>query len=248
MCPNLILIRSMAFVGITCFFNVAGSARDVSNLESTPSSFQYSWKRDIVATCFWVGEGASGYNNTTNYCSAWDKDWTSNYGGTDSPVDRSKFGVAPVSVPKNFAPTRNPFYIALPFNDVKYPDIARKVIPWWSEAEYRKDPKRSQCQGRWIAIEHGSRICYAQWEDVGPLRFDHYTYVFGNDRPTTEHSHAGLDVSPAVRDYLKLTGIDKVNWRFAESSEVPDGPWIKCAEQAILFASIKGRTGAVHLE
>jgi hypothetical protein len=36
---------------------------------------------------------------------------------------------------------------------------------------------------------------------------------------------AGLDVSPAVRDYLQLNETDVTDWRFVEFSEVPRGPW-----------------------
>ena len=46
---------------------------------------------------------------------------------------------------------------------------------------------------------------YAQWEDCGPFRTDHFQYVFQNERPKPNLNRgAGLDVSPAVRDYLGL--------------------------------------------
>lgn len=32
-----------------------------------------------------------------------------------------------------------------------------------------------------------------------------------------------MDVSPAVRDYLGLSGIDKVDWQFVEFEDVPEG-------------------------
>ena len=55
------------------------------------------------------------------------------------------------------------------------------------------------------------------------LRFD---YVFGDKKPKNNtNDHAGLDVSPAVKDYLTLSDIDKVDWRFIDEDEVPDGPW-----------------------
>ncbi|MEO8207202.1 MAG: hypothetical protein ABI615_13555, partial [Chthoniobacterales bacterium] len=38
---------------------------------------------------------------------------------------------------------------------------------------------------------------------------------------------AGLDVSPAVRDYLGIAGKDVCDWKFVEFSEVPNGPWAK---------------------
>jgi len=36
---------------------------------------------------------------------------------------------------------------------------------------------------------------------------------------------AGLDVSPAVRDYLGLNETDVTDWKFVEFKEVPRGPW-----------------------
>ncbi|MDR2462233.1 MAG: hypothetical protein LBD30_00420 [Verrucomicrobiales bacterium] len=200
----------------------------------------YPVKRDIVTTYFWIGQGASNYSDTTNHASAWDLKWTSNYGGVDHPRQRSASAQA-TTLPQKFAPTRNPFYVALPFNDTKYPKLAAKHVPWWNKSAHVTNPGRSQCRGRWVMIEFKGRVCFAQWEDVGPLRYDHVKYVFGNERPT-QHTKAGLDVSPAVRDYLGMSGLDKTNWRFVDNDEVPYGPWIEYAEQAILFSAIKSET------
>lgn len=197
-------------------------------------------KRNIVTTVFWIGQGASGYNSTTNYKSAWDTAWTRNFGGVDCPQRRGAAGLGTASLPKKFAPTLNPFYIALPYNDIKYPQISRRVVPWWNESLYRQN-RRSQCKGRWVMIEFKGRVAFGQWEDVGPFRYDHYGYVFGNERPMI-HSKAGLDVSPAIKDYLGLSGLDVCNWRFVNDDEVPYGPWIEYAEQAILFTAIKSET------
>jgi hypothetical protein len=50
--------------------------------------------------------------------------------------------------------------------------------------------------------------------------------VFGNERPKPNlNKGAGLDVSPAVRDYLGLKQTDVTDWRFVDFSEVPRGPW-----------------------
>lgn len=212
----------------------------VLRLEDVKLRSKYPWKRDIVTTYFWIGEGASGYNSTANYKSAWDQAWTHNFGGTDCPEDRVETArVGLTSLPKRFAPTLNPFYVALPYNDIKYPEISRRVVPWWNEEKFKQNRWRSQCKGRWVMIEYKGRVCFAQWEDVGPLRFDDHQYVFGKARPTREHHGAGLDVSPAVRDYLGLTGLNRTNWRFVDDDEVPYGPWIEYAEQAILFSAIK---------
>ena len=77
----------------------------------------------------------------------------------------------------------------------------------------------------------GNRTVYAQWEDSGPFRTDHWEYVFGNERPKANLNRgAGLDVSPAVRDYLGLQDTDVTDWKFVEFSEVPSGPWAKLGD------------------
>jgi hypothetical protein len=82
------------------------------------------------------------------------------------------------------------------------------------------------CKGRWIAIKFKDRVCYAQWEDCGPFRTDHWQYVFGNERPKPNlNKGAGLDVSPAVRDYLGMNSTDVTDWKFVDFDEVPTGPW-----------------------
>ena len=61
---------------------------------------------------------------------------------------------------------------------------------------------------------------------MGPFRTDHFQYVFGNERPKPNLNHgAGLDVSPAVRDYLGLAPTDVTDWQFVEVRDVPPGPW-----------------------
>jgi hypothetical protein len=50
--------------------------------------------------------------------------------------------------------------------------------------------------------------------------------VFGNERPKPNlNKGAGLDVSPAVRDYLRLRSTDVTDWKFVEYRDVPRGPW-----------------------
>jgi len=133
----------------------------------------------------------------------------------------------------NFIPRQNPFYIALPYNDVTHGTTkpeAPSVIPWFKE-EYR-EPGKSVCRDHWIAIRNSSgKICYAQWSDCGPFRTDHYQYVFGNDRPKPNlNQGAGLDVSPAVRDYLGLANTDVTDWKFVDFHEVQGGPWAAYGE------------------
>ncbi|MDQ3625427.1 MAG: hypothetical protein M3463_23615, partial [Verrucomicrobiota bacterium] len=182
---------------------------------------RYPWKEDIVTTIFWVGESASTNNPVHNRSSSWDADWSVNFGGYDDPNRRNGW------LPVNVVPRQNPFYVALPYNDVTYGTTkpeARQVIPWFRQVFEREG--KSVCRDRWVAIKRGNKVCYAQWSDCGPFRTDHWQYVFGNERPKPNLNRgAGLDVSPAVRDYLGMAGTDVTAWRFVEFRDVPNGPW-----------------------
>jgi hypothetical protein len=189
---------------------------------STPAT-KYPWKTSIVTTTFWVGENAAQNNPVPNYASSWDPNWMQSYGGVDTPVRGERADFLPVA----FTPQQNPFYVALPYNDVTSkghkPEAAR-MIPWFKEAF--QVPGKTVLKGRWVAIRFGNRVAYAQWEDCGPFRTDHAEYVFGNERPKPNlNKGAGLDVSPAVRDYLGMADTDVTDWRFVDFSEVPTGPW-----------------------
>jgi hypothetical protein len=146
-------------------------------------------------------------------------------------------------VPVSFIPRQNPFYVALPYNDVDDHHTkpgAAKVIPWFNDAFLRDG--QSVCKDRWVAIRHGNRTCYAQWEDVGPFQVDHWEYVFGNERPRPNRNRdAGLDVSPAVRDYLCMSGLDVCDWKFVNVYEVPNGPWALYGENNTL-AHLRSQT------
>ncbi len=190
-----------------------------------PAAARFPWKQQIVTTVFWIGENPSGNNPVPNHASSWDASWARNYGGYDNPNRSQRNNYIPV----NFTPRQNPFYCALPYNDKAregHRPEAPKVIPWFKEAY--KGPAVSVCKDRWIAIRKGNRTVYAQWEDAGPFRTDHWEYVFGNERPKPNLNHgAGLDVSPAVRDYLGLQDTDVTDWKFVDFKDVPPGPWTK---------------------
>jgi hypothetical protein len=184
---------------------------------------RYPWKSNIVTTIFWIGEQPSGNNLVPNRTSSWDKQWTRNYGGFDDPNPAHRNNYIPVK----FTPRQNPFYCALPYNDKAHtghrPEAPR-VVPWFKDAY--QGPAVSTCKDRWVAIRKGNRVAYAQWEDAGPFRTDHWQYVFGNERPKPNlNKGAGLDVSPAVRDYLGLKETDVTDWKFVDFSEVTRGPW-----------------------
>jgi hypothetical protein len=192
----------------------------------------YPWKQFITCTIFWIGETPTDRNPTPNNKSSWDQAWQANFGGFDDPDPANR--IANFSTgdfrPKNFIPKLNPFYIALPYNDVQswraHKPEASKVIPWF--ARMRPEPGETVCKGRWIQIYRGGRSCYGQWEDCGPWETDDWEFVFGNKPPkTSQNGAAGIDLSPAIRDYLGLKSGDKVHWRFVEAGQVPYGPWKK---------------------
>jgi len=189
---------------------------------------RFPWKKEIVTTVFWIGEKPAPNNPVPNRVSSWDPAWTKNYGGVDDPNPGNRSNYIPVK----FTPRQNPFYCALPYNDKAregHRPEAPRVVPWFNEAY--QGPAVSTCKGRWIAIRKGNHVAYAQWEDAGPFRTDHWQYVFGNERPKPNlNKGAGLDVSPAVRDYLGLQSTDVTDWRFVDFSEVPRGPWSTLGE------------------
>ena len=214
--------RRSAFGALSDPFGVPRTARVV--MEESTDAFRGAaqWKRNVTATVFWVGEEPTENNPTPNVMSAWDQDWQASFGGYDHPENRHGYA------PAGFTPRQNPFYVALPYNDIgkdgRHRPEASEVIPWFWQS-YRGDSV-SVCKGRWIAIHHAGRVCYAQWEDVGPFEVDHFQYVFGNEQPRPNRNHAaGIDLSPAVRDFLKLRSGKPVEWRFVENYEVPAGPW-----------------------
>jgi len=219
---SLLEQRRVALSGLGDPFGVPPLARAVIENSSDEMRLGAAWKRNIVTTIFWVGEQPTVNNPTPNNKSAWDTNWQENFGGYDHPQRRDGY------LPAEFVPALNPFYIALPYNDIgrngRHRPEASSVIPWFWE-KYRGDGI-SVCKGQWLAIHHNGRVCYAQWEDVGPFQVDHWEYVFGSESPRSNRNHgAGLDVSPAVRDFLGLKSGASVEWRFAHDREVPPGPW-----------------------
>jgi len=187
------------------------------------STSRYPWKADIVTTIFWIGEQPTANNPVPNHKSSWDPEWSHSYGGYDNPDPSRRHDYIPIA----FVPRQNPFYCALPYNDVSHGQFkpeAPMVVPWFRQAFVQQG--HSVCRDRWLAIRHGGRVCYAQWEDCGQFRTDHYQYVFGNERPKPNLNHgAGLDVSPAVRDYLGLGPLSINDWQFVDVRDVPPGPW-----------------------
>lgn len=184
---------------------------------------KFPWRRNITTTIFWIGEAPDGRNTTPNHKSSWDTSWQENYGGFDDPNRENR---TYDFHPKGFIPNLNPFYVALPFNDKTNQAIAAAKIPWFKTRKH--SDSNSACHGVWLAIKFGNKTCFAQWEDCGPWVTDDHNYVFGTAPPkNAENGGAGLDVSPAVRDFLGISSGAQCDWRFCSPEEVPDGPWTR---------------------
>lgn len=204
----------------------------------------YPMHTGIVATTFWVGEIFDpNASDGSQVYSTYDSQWAAHYGGCDGVVTSGDCGTEARSAgngyfPTSMTPRENPFYLDLPFDDVNDPAaFARRaaVIPWAAEPGYaghETDPAFSYMKNRWVQISNGARTCYGQIEDAGPGQYNDADYVFGSDdqRPeNTKFNSAGMDVSPALNGCLGFADLngedDRVDWRFVDVKDVPDGPW-----------------------
>lgn len=188
---------------------------------STPQAAQGIKHSNITTTFFWVGELSGPDNgNIPNAESTWDGSWQTHYGGVDDPAGRVGY------LPGKFTPKENPFYFALPYSDFDDNGHRRASAGACANAGSPSLAHYSWCKNTWIAISHNGKVAYAQWEDAGPFGENDVAYVFGNAQPSNKiNSQAGLDVSPAVKDYLGLGDVDKCDWWFISAGGVPGGPW-----------------------
>lgn len=242
---------SAAFLlqGVTAVAQSLPPASSAASLQgggaTSRSTPRYPWKTDIVATIFWVGELPTENNPVPNTSSSWDPRWLSSFGGYDDPDPDNR---ATRFHPSGFLPRQNPFYVALPYNDLTKggrKEEAARVIPWFQESGAKKG---SVCHNRWIAIHYRGRVCFAQWSDCGPFKTNDAPYVFGSARPSnTRNAGAGLDLSPAVRDYLQFASGEKCDWRFVDQDEVGEGPWKYFGENNP-FASAYGTRQMIPFE
>ncbi|HEY5805825.1 MAG TPA: hypothetical protein VIS56_00380 [Candidatus Saccharimonadales bacterium] len=184
---------------------------------TTPGEHGYPIHHSITTTVFWVGEEGSPDNRGIhNRSSTWIEDWQGAYGGVDDPKSRCGF------LPCGFKPKENPFYFALPYNDLNEdctPKPSRKHVSWYTAPP---PTGNSVVKNQWIKITFGDKTAYAQWEDAGPFGEDDANYVFGSVEPQAD---AGLDISPATATYLGLDGKEKTSWQFIPEKAVPEGPW-----------------------
>lgn len=202
-----------------------------------------TWRQSVVASLFWAGEGASDENGyIQNASSAWQENWAGYFGGIDDPKKRA-MGAGGASWPL-FAPKENPFYVAIPLNDLKggTPKVWAGMLPWASEAynRYRRPPwiwdQVSTVKNQWLqitALHSGEeRVAYAQIQDAGPFGEDDTDYALLAAAPPKNRKglKAGIDLSPALMHWLTgsaQTGKVTVSWRWVLGGEaaVPPGPW-----------------------
>ena len=203
----------------------------------------YPVHTNITATVFWIGEPVGNGSTENNAVSAYDDRWLEHYGGVDDHSYVRRYPYFP-----RFVPHENPFYLDVPYDDFlddgsPRPDRLQDV-PWASAesdhiaAALRRNTPFSLMKNRWVKVSHTRngtlRTCYGQVEDAGPYRYDDVGYVFGagDARPRSHRAHnAGIDVSPALRDCLRFTGLNndsnRVSWQFVARNEPPPGPWLR---------------------
>ncbi len=187
------------------------------------TSHTYPWKTAIRTTVFELTRASHNNGSVNNYSGAW-----ATAKGVDTPVN-------PTYVDSNSA-RLNTFYLALPFNDLAHPKEALHWVPsFWYPKLRSKTIGSSVCKDRWVEIKNrNGKICFAQWEDVGPSADDQPEYVFGSKR--LDEEVAGLALSPSAAKYLDM---DKkspiVSWRFIDEEDVPPGPWLVYDEQDLLY-------------
>lgn len=196
-------------------------------LPAAPPTADTSWHQGIATTVFWMDPGAKPAGPRSLNAPSGNLDLTEARDAHAAPA--------------------NPFYVALPFDDLKHPDLAEQWVPasWrskesgsgsspWQSVHTRTGTvqarweKTSACLGRWVELRNATgRVCFARWMDVGPIRDDDAPYVLGRALPQESR---GLDVSPAVSQYLGVRNLDQVSWRFVDEKDVLKGQWWRSSD------------------
>jgi len=88
--------------------------------------------------------------------------WYYSYGGYDNPTLVRGRNFIPINF---FSPES--VLLCSPYNDVQGGHTkheAPQVIPWFKQAFARDG--QTVLKDRWIAVQHGNKVLYAQWEDA----------------------------------------------------------------------------------
>ena len=189
------------------------------------SSSRYPWKTDIVTTVFWIGEHADREQSRSE---------SQEFLGL--ATGRAITAVTTAPIPHGGTTTsrsissrgRIRFTVALPYNDVTHGQFKPEARDW----SFRGFDRHSCSRGIRFAKIAGSRSAEAigsatrNGKIVGrsaPTISNTFSRTNAR-RPNLNHG-AGLDVSPAVRDYLGLRTDVLTDWQFVEVRDVPPGPW-----------------------
>ncbi len=197
----------------------------------------YPWKTNIITTEFWIGEGSTPISSTTNVASSWDEDWRANNHGSDSPWNRNGYASG------SHASTLNPFYVALPFNDLAFPDKARRWLPdgWYLAARRmasRSPPARTAgLRSRTRAATSASRSGRMSG------RYATTTRNTSSARSARSALATTMPVSTSHRPWRNTLAsrtktARRPPWRFVDDEEVRPGAWLKLDEQAVLYRAL----------
>jgi hypothetical protein len=195
----------------------------------------YPVHRQVLAMQFRLGAIVSqrdGYDGQS-VSSAWDARWAQHYGGCD--------GLGPVGVacsadtaarrgpdwfPTVTVPRENPYYVALPFDDlVPNGTTGRERMAWSQDPGFagrQGDRTVSFLKNRWVSVSGPAGTCFAQVEDTGPGAPDP-AYVFDAEAPK---DYYGMHLSPALFRCLGFDGTaldGRVDWAFVDAPD--QGPW-----------------------
>jgi hypothetical protein len=217
----------------------AGSAATSAGSATGGNLRSYPLHTGVQTTWFNVGgvDDPHGGQETQNVASAWDPQWSTHFGGCDGtgPVGPQCIPEQRVAAndwfPQHMTPKENPFYVAVPFDDVNDAVAAanRGAIPWVHDPGYAgllAQPGTSVLKNRWVAVTGPAGLtCYAQVEDAGPGYYHDFGYVFTAAAPVHRPS---LDVSPSVFSCIGGNlndGVTTTTWRFVDTP--PAGPWTR---------------------
>jgi len=140
---------------------------------------RFPWKRIIVTTVFWVGEEAGANNPCRTTEVPGTPNWTGNYGGLDNPIRRRDATI----FRWHFPPPDILLFVRCRTTMSRTASLTEAPLVIHGSNRTYTGPGQSVCKDRWVANSKGNRTCYAQWEDCGPFRTDHFQYVFQNERP-----------------------------------------------------------------
>jgi hypothetical protein len=203
--------------------------------------------KSAIASTFYIHEPAGSSNaGISNVPTAWDDLASKDYGvpdgwgpinGVSGPTFKRR-GLCPAAgIPKEGLA-----YVAIQVVDHDG-RIYKKAFPWVKYAarflpQLRKFKDghfadwQSPFKNLWVEVHYHGLVAYGQVEDTGPSKFTDgraadFPYVFGRARHTKNRYglHAGIDLSPALTDYLGTDGGARVTWRIIPSDLVPNGWW-----------------------